>query len=131
MLLMTRNHHVRNKDNDYGIRNDYSTVFGHDSSAKLPDTACQKFLPTSQKIVQFSDGKSPKPGDRIIYTAGSFDLFHIGHLKFLEKAKKLGDFLIVGLYTDSVSNRYKNYNYPIMNLHERVFSVLACKVILY
>lgn len=53
----------------------------------------------------------------------------MGHLDFLEKARKLGDYLIVGLHTDPVVNSYKGSNYPIMNLHERVLSVLACKVI--
>lgn len=64
----------------------------------------------------------------MVYVAGAFDLFHVGHLDFLEAAKKEGDFLIVGLHTDPVVNRYKGANYPIMNLHERVLSVLACKV---
>ena len=36
-----------------------------------------KFLPTTQKIIQFAEGKEPKPGDRIVYVAGAFDLFHI------------------------------------------------------
>lgn len=63
-----------------------------------------------------------------VYVAGAFDLFHVGHLDFLQKAKELGDYLIVGLHTDPVVNSYKSSNYPIMNLHERVLSVLACKV---
>jgi len=66
--------------------------------------------------------------DKIIYVAGAFDLFHVGHLDFLEKARAEGDYLIVGLHTDPIVNRYKGSNYPIMNLHERVLSVLACKV---
>lgn len=60
--------------------------------------------------------------------AGAFDLFHVGHLDFLEKARAEGDYLIVGLHTDPVVNQYKGANYPIMNLHERVLSVLACRV---
>lgn len=63
-----------------------------------------------------------------VYVAGAFDLFHVGHLDFLEQAKKHGDYLIVGLHTDPVVNKYKGSNYPIMNIHERVLSVLACKV---
>ena len=43
-----------------------------------------------------------KPGDRIVYTAGAFDLFHIGLLDFLEHVKKEGDYLIVGLHSDPV-----------------------------
>ena len=61
--------------------------------------------------------------------AGAFDLFHVGHLDFLEKAKAEGDYLIVGLHTDPVVNHYKGANYPIMNLHERVLSVLACRYV--
>lgn len=55
-------------------------------------------------------------------------MFHVGHLDFLEKARAEGDYLIVGLHTDPVVNQYKGANYPIMNLHERVLSVLACRV---
>lgn len=64
-----------------------------------------------------------------MYVAGAFDLFHVAHLDFLEKAHKQGDYLIVGLHTDPIVNKYKGSNYPIMNIHERVLSVLACKVI--
>ncbi len=51
-------------------------------------------------------------------------------MAFLEKAKAEGDYLIVGLHTDQVVNGRLGSNYPLMNLHERVLSVLACKVIL-
>lgn len=111
MLLLTRNH------------------FRQDSSARSPWTGCSQFLPTTRKIIQFSDGCAPRPGDRVVYVSGAFDLFHVGHLDFLEKARALGDFLIVGLHTDPQVNRYKGSNYPIMNLHERVLSVLACRYV--
>lgn len=100
-----------------------------DPSAKSPWTCVSHFLPTSQRIVQFSDGKEPNPGDKIVYAAGAFDLFHVGLLDFLETAKNEGDYLIVGLHTDQVVNRYKGSNYPIMSLHQRVLSVLACRYV--
>lgn len=127
MLLMTRQH-FRQGDNEYSVDREPSKRMGQDRTARSPWTGCSQFLPTTQKIIQFSDGKSPQPDDKIVYVAGAFDLFHVGHLDFLEVAKKEGDYLIVGLHTDPAVNRYKCGNHPIMNLHERVLSVLACKV---
>nr|CAH7727066.1 unnamed protein product [Callosobruchus chinensis] len=130
MLLLTRNH-FRQGQYEYDVDGEHSTTMGQCSSARSPYTGCSRFLPTTQKIMQFSDGKPPEPGDRVVYVAGAFDLFHVGHLDFLEKARQhfQGDYLIVGLHTDPVVNRYKGSNYPIMNLHERVLSVLACKYV--
>jgi ethanolamine-phosphate cytidylyltransferase len=121
---LLKKHKIPSETYSEGLSN-----IGMDHTAKgSPWTGSCQFLPTTQKIMQFYDGKSPNPGDKIVYVAGAFDLFHIGHLEFLEKASALGDFLIVGLHTDTVVNHYKQRNYPIMNLHERVLSVLACKV---
>uniref|UniRef100_A0A0V0G9V7 ethanolamine-phosphate cytidylyltransferase n=1 Tax=Triatoma dimidiata TaxID=72491 RepID=A0A0V0G9V7_TRIDM len=128
MLLMTREHFKRGEQ-EYSVAKGHSSCLGLDPSATQPFTACSKFLPTSRKIVQFSEGKEPKPGDKVVYVAGAFDLFHVGHLDFLEAAKSEGDFLIVGLHTDPTVNVYKGHNYPTMNLHERVLSVLACKYV--
>jgi ethanolamine-phosphate cytidylyltransferase len=126
MLLMTKSHF------DHGqpicsIDPKQLESTRSDSAARSPYTGVSHFLPSSQKIVQFADGLDPKPNDRIVYVAGAFDLFHVGLLDFLEEASKLGDYLIVGLHTDLVVNKYKGSNYPIMNLHERVLSVLACR----
>ncbi|CAG2063345.1 unnamed protein product, partial [Timema podura] len=127
MLLLTRQH-FRQGPLEYEVGREGPSSMGQDSDARSPYTGCSQFLPTTQKIIQFSDGKPPKTGDRIVYVCGAYDLFHVGHLDFLEKARDQGDYLIVGLHTDPIVNRYKGSNYPIMNLHERVLSVLACKV---
>jgi ethanolamine-phosphate cytidylyltransferase len=78
--------------------------------------------------MQFAEGRVAKPTDRVVYVAGAFDLFHIGHLAFLEEAAKHGDYVVVGIHSDQAVNYYKGQNYPIMSLHERVLSVLACRV---
>lgn len=101
-----------------------------------PYTGVKQFVLTSQKIVQFSSGNEPKEGDLIVYLPGAFDVFHIGHVKALQAAKNItkgrGDrnvFLIAGVYGDSISQRFKGANYPIMTLNERVLSVLSCRYV--
>ncbi|CAC5418570.1 PCYT2 [Mytilus coruscus] len=127
MLLVTKQHHER--DEEKLLDKEKVEDIGKCSTAKSPYTGVSQFLPTSNKIIQFADGKSPNPGDKIVYVAGAFDLFHVGFVDFLEKVSKEGDFIIVGLHTDPVVNRYKGANFPIMNLHERVLSVLACRYV--
>jgi ethanolamine-phosphate cytidylyltransferase len=69
----------------------------------------------------------PKATDKIVYISGSFDLLHHGHLKRLMEAKKLGDFLYVGIWDDEMTRYYKGKNYPIVAIQERVLMTLACK----
>ncbi|XP_029364397.1 ethanolamine-phosphate cytidylyltransferase-like isoform X5 [Echeneis naucrates] len=125
MLLMTKAHHSNIDSSDYQQHTDN---FGKGHS---PWTGVSQFLQTSQKIIQFASGQEPQPGDTIIYVAGAFDLFHIGHVDFLEAVHKLAQkpYIIVGLHFDQEVNRYKGKNYPIMNVHERTLSVLACRYV--
>lgn len=128
MLLMTTDH-FQTKSPIGCLDPEMLGEGSSDPSGKSPWTSVSHFMPTTQKIVQFSDGKEPKPGDKIVYTPGCFDLFHVGHVDFLKKCKEKGDYVIVGLHTDVEVNRYKGENFPIMNLHERVLSVLACRYV--
>uniref|UniRef100_A0A8C9JT11 ethanolamine-phosphate cytidylyltransferase n=1 Tax=Panthera tigris altaica TaxID=74533 RepID=A0A8C9JT11_PANTA len=92
-----------------------------------PWTGVSQFLQTSQKIIQFASGKEPQPGETVIYVAGAFDLFRIlWDLKVHGLAER--PYVIAGLHFDQEVNHYKGKNYPIMNLHERTLSVLACRV---
>lgn len=75
----------------------------------------------------FSNHREPKKTDKIVYIDGDFDLLHNGHTKVLEKARKLGDFLYVGIHDDDIVNSLKGNNFPIISLHERVLMVLANK----
>ncbi|OVA19276.1 Cytidyltransferase-like domain [Macleaya cordata] len=87
------------------------------------------FLPTSRRIVQFSNGKGPGPNARVVYIDGAFDLFHAGHVEILKSARKLGDFLLVGIHTDQTVSEHRGIHHPIMHLHERSLSVLACRYV--
>eukprot|EP01132_Coremiostelium_polycephalum_P007831 gene7831-9645_t len=126
MLLMTKDHlqSVTTKDN-----NPLNNVNPKDLHKQSPYTSMSHFLPTTRKIIQFSEGRSPKPTDKIVYMDGGFDLFHVGHTEALKQAKELGDFLIVGVHDDKVVHEQKGSNFPIMNLHERVLSVLSCRYV--
>jgi len=61
-----------------------------------------KFLATSRRLRQFSNTREPKPTDKIVYVAGAFDIIHSGEVEFFEKARKMGDFLLVGIFDDKV-----------------------------
>ncbi|KAF9213232.1 Ethanolamine-phosphate cytidylyltransferase [Podila verticillata] len=128
MLLMTRDHHKRRGSiNSSSITSVNSAELGTFSAT--PATKVSHILPTSRKIVQFSEGKEPEDGDRVVYVDGTFDLFHTGHIEFLKRAKQLGDYLLVGIHDDQTVNAIKGSNYPVMNLHERVLSVLSCRYV--
>nr|CCC95928.1 unnamed protein product [Trypanosoma congolense IL3000] len=92
--------------------------------AKHPPT---RYLTTSRKIAQFSNNRPPPRDGKIVYVQGSFDLFHVGHVQFLKKARALGDYLVVGLYDDQTIRGEKGELFPIMSLNERVLGVLSCR----
>jgi len=54
----------------------------------------------------------------IVYTSGTFDLFHIGHLNILRKSKSLADYLIVGVSTDELVSSYKKAP-PVISFDDR------------
>jgi len=113
---------------------------------------------TEEEMGVFSclcQGSQPKPGQRVVYVDGGFDLFSSGHIEFLrqvikaeekigqdegwystqasqERIGKGGDygpvFVVAGVHDDEVINHWKGVNYPIMNIYERGLCVLQCKV---
>ncbi|KAK7754720.1 choline phosphate cytidylyltransferase [Diatrype stigma] len=101
-------------------------------------------------------GQGPRPGQRVVYVDGGFDLFSSGHIEFLrqvaeaeeklarqqgwydqqnvdERRGKGNDygpvFVVAGVHDDQVINQWKGVNYPIMNIYERGLCVLQCRYI--
>jgi len=78
----------------------------------------------SQRAIKQIAATLKAQGKRIVFTNGCFDLLHVGHVRYLQKAKKLGDVLIVGLNTDHSVKLIKGKNRPIIPQKERA-EVLA------
>ena len=70
-----------------------------------------KHLREAKQIVE----NLKKEGKKIIFTNGCFDILHVGHVRYLNDAKKYGDFLIVGINSDSSVRRIKGENRPIID----------------
>ncbi|PZR72027.1 MAG: glycerol-3-phosphate cytidylyltransferase [Chthoniobacterales bacterium] len=63
-----------------------------------------------------------------VITFGTFDLFHLGHLRILERARALGDYLVVGVSTDQLSFSKKNY-LPVFSECNRMNIVRAIRYV--
>lgn len=74
------------------------------------------------KIVEpsFFCNDSWREGKKIVFTNGCFDIVHVGHLSYLEKAKQLGDILIVGVNSDNSIKRIKGKDRPINSQCDRL-----------
>ena len=87
-----------------------------------------RFLATTRRIAQFSGGgRAPQPGQRVVYAHGAFDLFNAGHVRLLREAKKMGDFLLVGVHDDDAARAGRGAAYPVLALQERALGVMACR----
>ncbi|KAL2819944.1 hypothetical protein BDW59DRAFT_174675 [Aspergillus cavernicola] len=127
-------------------------VWEGSKTAKLENTANEPGIFNS-----LVDGKLPKPGQRVVYVDGGFDLFSSGHIEFLrqvlaieesegqqrgwydqtqkeQRIKGQGEdygpaYVVAGIHDDDVINYWKGFNYPIMNIFERGLCVLQCRYI--
>ncbi|KIW67399.1 hypothetical protein PV04_06658 [Phialophora macrospora] len=88
--------------------------------------------PDNGRFEKLVAGKGPKPGQKIIYVDGGFDLFSSGHIEFLKRVSKAENneaYVVAGVHDDAVINHWKGLNYPIMNVFERGLCVLQCRYI--
>jgi len=74
-----------------------------------------KNLPALLQIVR----RFKKQGKRIVFTNGCFDLLHLGHVQYLERAKSKGDLLIVGINSDRSMQTLKGRGRPLVPQSER------------
>lgn len=83
-----------------------------------------------EEAVDISE-KARQQGKKIVTTNGIFDIFHIGHLNFLRKAKALGDILIVGVNSDSSTKKLKGEKRPINPENHRAELVAGLQCVDY
>ncbi|KAK2871680.1 hypothetical protein FQN49_002949 [Arthroderma sp. PD_2] len=123
-----------------------------------PSTLSTNAVPGApEQLQQLVEGVKPKPGQKIVYVDGGFDLFSSGHIEFLRcvhsveeeegaargwfhpdqaalRIKEHGEdygpaYIVAGVHDDEVINRWKGLNYPIMNIFERGLCVLQCRYV--
>ena len=68
-------------------------------------------------------------GEKVVFTNGCFDILHLGHVDYLEKARNLGDKLILGLNTDDSVSRFKGPERPIQDQQSRARILAAFQFI--
>ncbi len=89
---------------------------------------------TSTKILSREDTKKQvevwqQEGKKIVFTNGCFDIVHLGHIDYLEKARNLGDKLVLGLNTDASVQRLKGESRPVINEYARARMMAAMSFI--
>lgn len=104
-----------------------SSVYLHEVEIAMnsPTANNTKKLIGAQEILAFREAHRD---EIIVFTNGCFDLLHVGHIRYLEQAKKLGDILVVGLNSDASVKRLKGENRPINKQQDRaeVLCALDC-----
>jgi len=72
-----------------------------------------------------------RDGKKIVFTNGCFDILHLGHIRYLEKAKSFGDVLIVGLNSDESVKRLKGKDRPVNSQYDRAYLLAALESVDY
>ena len=82
----------------------------------------------SQQRAHSAVRRTQQRGERVVFTNGCFDLLHVGHVRSLEQARRLGDRLVVGLNTDASVRRLKGRGRPLVPARQRaeVLAALGC-----
>ncbi len=70
-----------------------------------------------------------KDSKKIVFTNGCFDILHVGHLRYLKEARNLGDYLVLGLNSDSSVKALKGEQRPIVNEEERAEMLLGLEAV--
>lgn len=70
-----------------------------------------------------------KENKKLVFTNGCFDLLHRGHIDYLNRAKELGDYLVVALNSDESVTKLKGKGRPLVKLEDRAFVISNLKAV--
>jgi len=87
-------------------------------------------ITTKEQIKEICDNLKSKQ-KKIVTTSGAFDILHIGHVRYLEEAKKMGDILIILLNSDSSVREFKGTKRPIVPENERAEMLASLECVDY
>ncbi|BCD60749.1 MULTISPECIES: D-glycero-beta-D-manno-heptose-7-phosphate kinase [unclassified Nitratiruptor] len=90
----------------------------------------EEFIKNFEEIESISKDLH-KRGKRIVFTNGCFDILHLGHVQYLQKAKELGDVLIVGVNSDASVKRLKGDDRPINPEFDRAYLLASLEAVDY
>jgi len=88
----------------------------------------EKFLPGLDAAVEVADNLR-RAGRRVVFTNGCFDILHVGHVRSLEDARTLGDFLFVGINSDKSTRALKGQGRPLTPENERAEILAALSAV--
>ena len=102
-------------------------IFDYESKITKKDTG---FFRNYKEISDITNELKNR-GKKVVFTNGCFDILHIGHVKYLKKARKLGDLLIVGINSNNSVKKLKGKNRPINDEIDRAEVLLGLKSVDY
>lgn len=85
----------------------------------------------NKDLARYIVNLAKEQGKKIVFTNGCFDILHVGHISYLENAKKQGDILIVGVNSDASTKRLKGPTRPVNNQNDRACMLSALKAVDY
>ena len=93
-------------------------------------------LMTTAKILSEEDllaerARLRAAGKKLVFTNGVFDILHVGHVRYLEHARALGDALVVAINSDATVRKLKGAGRPLMNQDERAEILGAMRAVTY
>ena len=92
-------------------------------------TAAARILERNRLIARVAIAR--KGGARVVFANGCFDLLHVGHVRYLEAAKGLGDLLVVGVNSDEQVRLLKGEGRPFVTARERAEVIASLRAVDY